>query len=602
MFTVGITVWVAVAVVGFVAVRWRRLGERLEPPTLVRLYWLGLAAAGMAGVAQLIVPAPPDVVDPGDFAVDRARAHIDSIAAQPRPIGSPANEEVRTYLIGELIDLGLEPRLQETTAPDWFGGSGTALPVVNVMARVPGTDSTGTIAVVAHFDTVPATPGANDDASGVAVALETATSLARSEQRRNDVILLFTDGEEPAPRYGATAFVERHEWFDEVRFVVNLEAIGTGGPSWLTAMNGPQSWVLERYADGVGRPAAYSFLTETTELIGGSNSDFATFRDAGVPGVEFVYARGSSIYHSAADTPDSVSSRSLFSHGANTVDLVRRMADDDLSAPTGDDVIFFTVGHGHLLHYPAWWAIPSAAIGGAALVETARRRRSLTTIVRHAAVVTTRLSVAVVVASLVWTVVASWRETMGIVEGTVYLAGLSLLTATVVSGRSAIHRRNDDHARPEAVLLVFWILGLVLAVAAPGASYLFVLPPLAGVLALPFEIGSGDGRPPLGPAVATVGAWLILAIPAIDVFYQFAQPRPGNPGSEVLPVVAVSVLLVGLGAALASAFRVSSTGGVALIRPGDLRPSAPGAAPDRGPTPVRGAASSPTSTVRRANR
>ena len=58
------------------------------------------------------------------------------------------------------------------------------------------------VALVAHFDSDPTTPGANDDAAGVAAILETARVLLSGPPLRNDVILLFTDGEEPAPRFG----------------------------------------------------------------------------------------------------------------------------------------------------------------------------------------------------------------------------------------------------------------------------------------------------------------------------------------------------------------------------------------------------------------
>lgn len=89
-----------------------------------------------------------------------------------------------------------------------------------------------------HCDTVPASPGANDDAAAVAAVLETARALLAGHRLRNDVILLFTDGEEPAPRYGSAAFVAEHPWAADIEFVINLEAIGSGGPSSLVAAVG----------------------------------------------------------------------------------------------------------------------------------------------------------------------------------------------------------------------------------------------------------------------------------------------------------------------------------------------------------------------------
>ena len=82
----------------------------------------------------------------------------------------------------------------------------------------------------------------------------------------------------------------------------------------------------------------------------------------------------------------------------------------------------------------------------------------------------------------------------------------------------------------------------------------------------------------LAPAVLTVGTAMVVLIPAIDTFFQFAQPRPGNPGSEILPTVAVPVLLVALGIQLALVYRLqtkdaateclwNSTSGHSLVGP-----------------------------------
>jgi hypothetical protein len=52
------------------------------------------------------------------------------------------------------------------------------------------------------------------------------------------------------------------------------------------------------------------------------------------------------------------------------------------------------------------------------------------------------------------------------------------------------------------------------------------------------------------------GTTVVLLVPAVDIFYQLAQPRPGNPDSQVLSFVAVPVLLLALGIELLRVFRV----------------------------------------------
>ena len=557
VFTLSLVVWLVVFVFGIALSVWRSDVAPSVGRYVMPMYWVAVAAAGMTAVAPLVAPSFNQDLDSDGFSVDRALAHIERVAQRPHPMGSAANQDVRDYLAEELRDLGLEPELQTSVVPDYYRNSGT-VPVVNVMVRIAGTAPTGAVIVVAHVDTDPETPGANDNASGVAVTLETARDLVAGSPLRNDVILLFTDGEEPAPRYGSTAFVAGHRWFDDVRFVVNLEAIGNRGPSMLLETNGSQRWVLDQLVESAPQPVAFSFLTQATALIGGSNTDFAPFRDAGVPGVEFVYSRGSSIYHTEADTPDSVSLRTLHSHGVNTLGLVRHLASQDL-ATSGDgdnnNMVFFTVGRFHVVRYPASWGIPIVVAAGVLLFTAVRRRGVRTFMVRDAARTLGSALLAAVVAALVWTPFAGWRETMGVLESYLYLLGLVALTAVLLVAPSKFSGQIRGWRTPESVLVVWWSLALLTALAAPGMSYLFGLPALVGAAALLLGFDPSTSQRSLAPVLLTVGIAMIVLIPAIDAFFQFAQPRPGNTDSEILPTIALPVLLIALVIQLALAFR-----------------------------------------------
>ena len=135
-----------------------------------------LVALGIAVVGPL-PPAPvPADSDPTGFSAERAFAHVEVVAAHRRPIGSPGNAAARDYLVERIRGLGLEPTLQSITVPDYYSGRGD-VPVVNVIARIAGTDPTGAIVLMAHYDTVPETTGANDNASAVAAVLETGRAI-----------------------------------------------------------------------------------------------------------------------------------------------------------------------------------------------------------------------------------------------------------------------------------------------------------------------------------------------------------------------------------------------------------------------------------------
>ena len=507
------------------------------------VYWVALALALVVGAMPLVPPAVEQ--DPGaaSFSTDRALAHVAAVARRPHPVGSAANGIIRNYILSELRDLGLEPEIQTVEASDYFGDSGRPIQMDNVIARVRGTASTGAVAVVGHYDSVPWSPGANDDASAVAVMLESARAILAGEPVRNDVLLVFTDGEEPAPRLGSTAFVDHHPSADDIQFVINLEAAGSAGPSLLLETSGPDRWVIERYIAGVPHPAAFSFLTGISELIGGSNTDFASFRDSGIAGVEFVYAHGSPIYHTPADVIDRVSRRSLQQHGANTLALVRSIGDDDFSATRdSSNAVFFTVGRSLVVRYNAVWAVATSVIAGVLLAAAIWRRRATLRVLRSFAVVLGTVVSVAIIQTLLWILVAGRREMMGIAESYAYLGVLVVLGVVL---RSAAHRVLPGRwsaPSPLGVLITWWLISLLLVLAEPAMSYLLGLPVLLGAWSMLVWEADNGHRLTRVMATATACLAVVLAVPAIDILYQFAQPRPGNIDSEVLAAIALPLV------------------------------------------------------------
>ncbi|MEH2421086.1 MAG: M28 family peptidase [Nostoc sp.] len=102
----------------------------------------------------------------------------------------------RTYITTELRKLGWKPKLEK------FSDG------VNIFAERPGTNKAAkAILVAAHYDTVPLSPGADDNASGVAVVLEIARLLG-SRPTPWTLQLAFFDKEE-AGLLGSQAFVSK---------------------------------------------------------------------------------------------------------------------------------------------------------------------------------------------------------------------------------------------------------------------------------------------------------------------------------------------------------------------------------------------------------
>jgi len=494
-------------------------------------------------------PRPADA-DASLFSADRAFDHVTAIARRPRPIGSAANAEARDYILGVLRDLGIESRTQRLNAPDYFG-SGERVEVVNILGRIPGTGSTRAVALMAHYDTVPGTPGANDDAAGVAALLETARALVSGPPVANDVVLLFTDGEEPAPRYGASALAADDGLMSALGFVVNLEAAGGSGASLLVETSGPGAWVVARYAHAASRPAAFSVVSGIVDLMGTLGTDFDAFRDAGVPGVHFAYVRGSPIYHTAADDIASVSRSSLQHHGDHALALAREFGDADLADLPGSGAsIFFTIGS-VLVRYPAAWSLPLLALAvaafGWALRRRARGRHAAGAIVRTLGRMMVAGAVALALGTAAWLAITSARTTPYVVESYGYLAVLSALSVVLAIGLlRRLVTSADSAVTGHAVVLLWLVLTVLTSIWLPATSYVFLWPTLAASLSL----GWTRHRWRWARFALVAAPTILLSVPAIDFFFQMSLPRPGNADSQLAAAISVPLLFILLVAAL----------------------------------------------------
>jgi len=124
---------------------------------------------------------------------ERLRENVETLCRDyaPRDTGHPQNlERAAEWIEAQLRMAGLSTRFQEYRA-----GSRTYR---NVIARRPGNDpERGAVVVGAHYDAVAGSPGADDNASGVAVLLELARTLPRGAPRSTQYFVAFCTEEAP---------------------------------------------------------------------------------------------------------------------------------------------------------------------------------------------------------------------------------------------------------------------------------------------------------------------------------------------------------------------------------------------------------------------
>lgn len=297
-------------------------------------------------------PAPvdagaPDVV----FSAVRAEAILRDLLREKRPhvAGSPANALVRDRVMAYFEAAGYTPELQSRyhCSPRF----GSCAPVQNIIAVKPGAVGKHAVLLTAHYDSVRAGPGAADDGAGTAAILEIARMAADFPPFDNDVIFLISDAEE-AGLIGADAFARHHPLFEKVKAVINLEARGVTGPSAMFETGAGNRSVIRMLSKGVERPVGTSLVYEMYRRMP-NDTDYTVYKQQNVMGMNFAFAQGVALYHSALDDADHLDLGSLQHHGDNAWGMLKGFGERDLAGiQHREDAGYIDLFGTRLIHYP----------------------------------------------------------------------------------------------------------------------------------------------------------------------------------------------------------------------------------------------------------
>ena len=306
---------------------------------------LSFAVSASSGVA----PAEPKVqADPlSEESLMREVRDLASPERRGRGSGTPDEAAAAQHLQQELIQLGVGslpvlPRMIGTTNTQNFSSpAGQSTNVFGLIAPKKR-KSDGYIVLGAHLDHLGKVgkdiyPGADDNASGVALVMGVAASLMRhpDDLGRSVVVVLF--GAEEVGLYGSRAFVKegplelREIWGminvdmvgrplsdqPSLRFAESILGIDPDNSVGVDGLRGrPSMEKIVRDACASEKQAAVTIddlpeaMRSTVEEMSRNRADNASFEGVGIPAVFFSSAE-SSDYHQPTDTVDKVSPRLL---------------------------------------------------------------------------------------------------------------------------------------------------------------------------------------------------------------------------------------------------------------------------------------------------
>ena len=250
------------------------------------------------------------------FDSNRAWEHLRQMVAMgPRPSGSPAIEQTRTYIKDQLAKSGLTASEQRWVAETPAG----KIPMVNLIATIPGARKER-IVFAGHYDTKRFTQfrfvGASDGGSSAAFVLELARIL---KTRRNPLTieLLFLDGEEAVNEvwagtdntYGSRHYVDVGKTAGTLAGLKAMVLLDMIGDRDLDIRRDASStrWLTDLVWDAARRQQLDTFFVPASIEV---EDDHVPFLKAGVPAVDIIDLDYPA-WHTAADTLDAVSARSL---------------------------------------------------------------------------------------------------------------------------------------------------------------------------------------------------------------------------------------------------------------------------------------------------
>jgi Zn-dependent M28 family amino/carboxypeptidase len=252
---------------------------------------------------------------PAGFDSARAWQHLQAqVDIGPRVAGTASNAKTRQYIISALGSMGIKAAEQPFEARTPMG----PVRMANVVATLPGTRP-DRIILASHFDTKLFKEfrfvGASDSASSTAALIELGRVL-KDRPRAFTIELLFFDGEEAFvewtdtdSRYGSRHYVQNARStgsLSGIKALILLDMIGDSDLNIKREENSTR-WLTD-IIWSTARRLGYTreFLMDTTPI----EDDHLPFLDAGVAAVDIIDLDDSA-WHTAADTLDNVSAKSL---------------------------------------------------------------------------------------------------------------------------------------------------------------------------------------------------------------------------------------------------------------------------------------------------
>jgi hypothetical protein len=284
---------------------------------------------------------------PAVFSAEKMKAIVSFLASperEGRGPGSAGLSAAADFLEKEMKAIGLAPGGEAGSYRQLFplgkGPDGKAVELFNLIGVLPGTNAEWkeqSVLVSAHYDHLgfgwpdahageagKIHPGADDNASGVAILLELARAMSSGEKPQRSIVFALLSGEE-AGRLGSKAYAAKPPRYRlaETIGVVNLDTVGRLGDRKVTVFGTTTASEWPHIFRGAGFVTGVEGQYPPT---GWEGSDQATFIEMGRPAVQ-IFSGPHTDYHRPSDTPERIDFPGMVKIAAFTREAVAYLAE-----------------------------------------------------------------------------------------------------------------------------------------------------------------------------------------------------------------------------------------------------------------------------------
>jgi hypothetical protein len=501
----------------------------------------------LLGVFYVMMPQNYDTTEAplSEFSTKRALEKVKEMTVKPHFVGSQNHEVVAQYLIKELQNLGLETSLQEGFT---MTEKGTLVKSKNILTRIKGSANSKALLLLSHYDSAPHSfsKGASDDASGVATILESIRAFLHTKSKhKNDIIILFSDAEELGLN-GAALFVTQHKWAKEIGLVLNFEARGSSGPSYmLMETNQGNAKIVDAFTNGNATyPVSNSLMYSIYKMLP-NDTDLTVFRESGkIQGFNFAFIDSHFNYHTMQDSYEHLDPKTLAHQGTYLFPLLKHFSNADLSnLNSTDDKVYFNIPF-TFISYPFNCILPMLIIAfGLVLifmfVGLGKQVLRLDEIIKGFVPFFGALLVSGIVTYVGWKLLLGfYPQYNDILQGFTYnghdyiYGFVSLTLAICFLFYRNESKRNSEMNQMIAPLFIWLLINIGIFFELKGAGFL-IIPVISSSLMLGYYVLTQKTNSLLN---------IILAIPTLIIIAPFIQMFPVGLGLKIL--VGSSVLTV----------------------------------------------------------